>query len=510
MTQDAQSGWNWLIAATVFAVLAGATLILSDPNASHHDDDLTHFQIAQWSGSDFRYLLDSWGRPGFTAAYALPAQAGWVGAKFFSLVLATATVWLTALLARDLGMRQPWVAGLFVWAQPLFFRLSTSTLTELPAALYLAATLVLFFRGHHFWASLVFGLEFLTRHETAVFLPLWIAALWIYRRPGIGWLVAVAAALTPMAATNLLSVVFGLQMPASVFAQARTNLDYGFGTPLSYAGGSAVAFGAMTATLAVLGVFQIRQIQRLWLIAALAGSYLAVQTILRTFNLFATGGYPRFLVAICPLIAVLALAGWENFSRLPRAAWWTALGATVLMTGGLIWESCAGILDLGGIPMTHFWWLYGAILLQGTVVLAWLIGRTCGFGQPLFCAAIFTLVLQWGIQQWPVENPGTPFAAKRLVAWLKDRGLSERPILTMDPWVKHYLGIRTPYGENPGAALSQCAPGTILVWDANHGPSATHRLTEAKILQDGRFVEIERQKILREKRTFLYVVAEKR
>lgn len=160
--------------------------------------------------------------------------------------------------------------------------------------------------------------------------------------------------------------------------------------------------------------------------------------------------------------------------------------------------------------MARFWWLYGAILLQGAVVLAWLIGRKFGLGPPLFHAAILTLLLQWGIQQWPAENPGTPFAAKRLASWFKERGLSERPILTTDPWVKHYLGVRTPSGENLKTALSQCAPGTIMVWDANYGPSAAYRLTDAEILQDGRFVEIERQKILRGKRAFLYVVAEKR
>jgi len=472
--------WGLLAGVMVVAVAVGAGLILLRPEAVHHSDDLVHFQMAAWSFGDPAYLLDAWGRPGFTVLYAAAAQAGWVGAKLFSLGLAAATVWMTALIARELDIERPWLAGLLLWAQPLFFRLSIATLTEIPAAFYLAGALLLFFHGRFAWASLVFGLQFVTRHELIAFAPIWVAALWWRRSSVWSWLWAGALLPAALVAENVLSAAFGLDLPASVFGTARANLDYGTGTALAYAAAAAVVFGGVVALLAVVGAFRMRAIRGLWLIVALAACSLAVQTALRTGNLFATAGYPRFIVTICPLVALLAAAGFDRVKDVPswansqRAAWWSALAAGVAMAAGLWWESWAGSFDLGGLTMDRFWILYSAIWLGVAGALAWLVA-----GRWLAIAFV-ALIPQWIVQQWPAENPGAS-QARAVAAWLGDHGLAGRRVLTTDPWVKQHLGIMTPYGEDFRDAVAAAAPGSVVVLDAVYGPSASFRITPDEV-----------------------------
>ncbi len=490
--------WRWLVVGSALALVVGLALIFGNPDAVHHDDDLTHYQMAAWSFAEPGYLLDSWGRPGFTVPYALAAQAGWVGAKIFSLLLALATAWLTALIARELGLRDPWLAGLLLLAQPLFFRLAQTTLTETPAAFYLAAALFLFFRGHLGWASLVFGLQFITRHELIAFAPIWAGALWLRRSSFAGWIGACAMLPVAMLVVNGLSAVFGLNLPAEIFTTARANLDYGTGTPLAYAAGSAVAFGAFVMVLALFGVARVRETPWLALIILLAACSLGVQTVLRTLNLFATAGYPRFIVTIGPLIALLALAGFDWWRTHPRwavtfpAMWAAALAAVVLMAAGLFWESNMGSFDLGGLSMDRFWVLYWTIFVQAAVVCLWLViqrvassGREGGsLGSKIsFAMVMLAVTAQWAIQQWPAENQGSLSQAKEAVAWVGERLPNAPTVLSTDPWVRHYLGTVTPHGEDLRSEIRRAETGSVFVLDTVYGPGAAFRMSRENVLE---------------------------
>src|SRR5262245_4109232 len=64
-----------------------------DPDGVVHADDLTHFLIAKWAWHWPTYLLNDWGRPGFTALYFLPAKLGWPACRALSAILSAATAW---------------------------------------------------------------------------------------------------------------------------------------------------------------------------------------------------------------------------------------------------------------------------------------------------------------------------------------------------------------------------------------------------------------------------------
>ena len=168
----------------IAVVLAGAGLMTSiafgliSPEGIYHYDDLTHYLFAKWAWKWPAYLLHSWGRPGFTVLYFLPAELGWWACRVLSAVLTAISALLAFFVARRLGLRHAWAAVLLAYAQPLFFQLSQTTLTETALAFYLMLAVFLAQRGRWALSAAVLSIGLVTRHEAAVFVPLWAWFAW--------------------------------------------------------------------------------------------------------------------------------------------------------------------------------------------------------------------------------------------------------------------------------------------------------------------------------------------
>src|SRR5512142_3129134 len=91
----------WLVA---FAAL-GAVLVRLYPD-SYQQDGGFHYLFARHSLQNPRLLVDVWGRPLFTALYALPARFGYPVAKLATVAISLAAAWNTARLARAHGLER--------------------------------------------------------------------------------------------------------------------------------------------------------------------------------------------------------------------------------------------------------------------------------------------------------------------------------------------------------------------------------------------------------------------
>jgi hypothetical protein len=61
-----------------------------------------------------------------------------------------------------------------------------------------------------------------------------------------------------------------------------------------------------------------------------------VHSVLRTYGLFGSAGYPRYLVCVSPAMALITLAGWNALARrLPRPRLLGVLGASGLLLSAL-------------------------------------------------------------------------------------------------------------------------------------------------------------------------------
>lgn len=296
---------------------------LRHPNGIVHFDDLTHYLYARWAWTWPAYLLDDWGRPGFTAAYFLPARLGWDACRALSAVLSSAAAFFAYLVASNLGLRRAWAVIPLAYLQPLYFQLSQTTLTETPTAFYLVLAVWLAQRSHWTASAAVVSLTFVTRHEAVVLLPVWLAAARQAKVP-LRWLWPIAWA--PVV-VNLLAPFADMRPAVAQFLDPTRAGQYGRGGWLTFLSRSLEAWGPAVAILALIGLVEAghgsgeqekgggkagtnRGANRLVTLSIVV--YFAAQTVVRAMGLYDSGGYARFLVPLSPLIAVAALAGWNR------------------------------------------------------------------------------------------------------------------------------------------------------------------------------------------------------
>ena len=303
-----QSERSLALALATIGFALSAIFALHDPEGIVQFDDLTHYLYAHWAWTWPAYLLDDWGRPGFTALYFLPAALGWTACRILSASLSAATALAAYEIVRTLGLRRAWLVVPLVYVQPLFLQLSQTTLTETPMAFYLTLAVLLALHGRWTASAAILSPAFVTRHEAIIFLPLWLFLAWRDRAP----LWRLWPILWAPLAVNLLAPLAGVNAPIARLFEPTPSTQYGRGGWLTFFCRTLEAWGPGVAVLAITGFVATTRRQGGAIVAATIALYFAAQTIIRALGLYDSGGYARFLVPISPLIAVAALSGWNE------------------------------------------------------------------------------------------------------------------------------------------------------------------------------------------------------
>lgn len=453
----------------------------------YHDDDLTHLQFARWSWSHPAYLLNDWGRPGFTVLYAAPAALGWTAARLFSGLLTAAAAWIAFRVAEHQRWRLAWVTPALLWLQPEVMALSATTLTETALMFYLTAAVWLYLRGRQAAAAGVFSLALVTRHEAMALLPLWWFALLRGRRPLREW----ALLLWAPATHNVLGWIFLGRLPASMFVEPRPTDYYGHGPWLAMAARWLVASGGGILTLAAAGGWWAlrRRGGLLWM--GSAAVYFLAHTLIFRFGLFASGGYSRFLVPIAPMAATAAAASLSSvwvYCRGPRdasrrhvrvvllsigaaaAGWWFAADSIYpgWLWWGLRWPS-VGLAWVGA----------GALFRLGRRASAW----TAAGRRPPRVAALVGAAPAWLSPAWlvccalghawheyrPLRLQEDQLLIREATDHLRAAGLDRREIVTVNGWVTEFLGrVNAPAQPLLRERLARMRSGDLFVWDARY------------------------------------------
>ncbi|MFO0972926.1 MAG: hypothetical protein U1A27_05750 [Phycisphaerae bacterium] len=472
-----------LAAAIVLAGLAAAIGCGLASDGLHHFDDLTHFLMARWSSRFPRYLLNDWGRPGFTALYALPAQLGWPAARLFSAGLSAVAAWGAFRIAQRLGLARPWLAAMVCWVQPLFFELSLTTLTETALAFYLTAATWLALRGRWSLSAAVLSIGFVTRHEAIVFLPVWVVCAWQCRVPL--WRLWPAA--WAVACVNGLAHALGQPTAIGRWFAPHPTSQYGHSGWLTFLCRSMEAWGPAGAAAGLAGLAPLWRRAGGGLVAGSVLVYLAAQTAIRALGLFDSGGYPRFLVPVAPLLAVCATAAvGELLAR--ETARRRIAGAAVALAFALLWLAME--IQLGRpetpayLPQVHAakWAVRGSAMLFVMLGLAALAtapdGRATRRLTSCMVAALATLgAITAGYLIRPLRVGPGERVVDQAIAWLDDHGLHDRPFESAHVYAEFRRGAICDPRQPPLRDRLAAAPnGTILMWDRQFAASADHGL----------------------------------
>lgn len=468
----------------------------------HHDDDLAHFLMARWSRVFPEYLLHFWARPGFTVPYAAVANIGsadtaWHLCRLLSAVLTGASAVLTAQVAARWGVRPGWAVVVAYYALPMTALLACTTLTETTAAFYLAAALWLGSRGRVHLAAVVFSIALVTRYDLAVLVPAW----WLWgtvrattragnaffesRSSPAGARSIPAIVLTlwaPLAYVVLLWAFFGTG-PWKLLSHPTGSSEYLPGGLLAYVPQALLAIPPLIFALSCVGAGRLI-CRNVWLPAALAGLYLGAHVVLRAAGWYASAGYARFLVAISPVWAVLAIAGFARpvshglRLRQSRGIWWALAGIWMLGTVAVAVECRGGRLRLSTDVRNVVLCVGAAMSLVSLLACtAWPVMVRRAMAGVGAVAAVMTFLVQWSLIVRPLRVPPHGRLAHAACDWIAAAGLDDRPLLAATPWVAYRRGFVESPRIHKGPRLAASMPiGSLALWDAIYSPSDYHAL----------------------------------
>lgn len=429
----------WLL---LCAVAGAAMLFLFDDGCQM--DGGQHFLFSRWAWTHHDLFVGVWSRPLFTFVYAFPSLIGFRAARALTVVICLVTAQQTWRLAEDFKLSRAPLSIALLFLQPSFFLFCADTMTEPIFALVFVVALRLHHRGWIKTGIVVASLMILARPEGFFLGVLW--AIWVL----IERFVARPSEENPSTALRLKA---GLQSLPQVLLLAGGSFlwwlaallltgDWLFikhnwpnNWPLTgtvYGAHGLIAFPSRLPEVVGLLLLPVFVYGLVWLLKrrqlpTLTSSFLllfVLHTILRAYGLLGSAGYPRYLVAISPAIALITLTGWN------RLAGFFAHVARPVRVG------CAAVL-LATSAWINFVYADGAEWSRDAVAIN-------------------------AAHSWFQSQTGAP-EIQRFI-WSKPYACI---LFDRDPW------------ENPGFThnreqdqrlLAELPPGTLVLWDERVGP----------------------------------------
>lgn len=450
------------------------------------DDDISHYLLARDGWTDVGALLHSWARPGYNVPAAPVAYyLGMEGARALSAAMTALTAWLAFAIARRIareGAIWPALAPLAVWAQPLVLLLSYTTLTETPAALYLALGLWLHLTGRRVGACAAYSAMFVTRYETLALAPLLAAAVawdalrlsgWRVGRALSRWWVWASAPALLWAPAAYLLAAWSADLPAGASPWTLLSRDY----TQEYGRGVACHFLAVWPQAAGLGLLGLAACGAAWLgrRAALPSLLIAALVGLHSYlfwkGSFETGGYARFLVPLAAPLGVLAAGGAARAWRATPGRAPAAIGATfaaIALCWHWVW-----------VPLEY--WLVATVLLAGTVVglvlsAGLLAGRprartTLSRSCAVLAGALLAIQLAGQIHPLDLRDDRFHEVVARAVNDLSTGPYADRPAIAQHVLIEYLRDDVIGAGGNEHAMKLwlDAEPGTLMFWENKYG-----------------------------------------
>jgi len=487
----------------------GTILLGLASNGVHHDDDLTHYLMARWSRWFPGYLLHVWGRPGATIPMAAVAWIGdtdvaWRICRILSACVTAATAWMAAVLAVRKGIGPAWGVVLLFYVQPFALMLAATTLTENYLAFYLIAAVLLLDKGRPIAASIVFSLSLLSRHETLVLLPVWWAGvIWNseYRiancelktdsidgeRPRFSLFAirhstfaACAAALWAPVVHNVLHFAVFDKWPVAMFLAPKGSTEYVATSPLGYVPSALQAIPPAVFTFAMVGgLVMIRR--RIWLIPAIAGTFVAAHCAITALGVFASGGYPRFMAGIAPFVAILAARGIQQVhsrtgnTRWTRTFWLTLTGVLLVGWLGLEIERRAGRIPLPHPMMLEIRMVLGVLVVICTTQAAQWPNSIARMRKSAIALIAVVTLLQTAVWMRPLRLKTAQRQVRDVAVWIRGNHLADRPIFATSAWLPYFMGlVENPRVLKSRRLLAAMPVGTLVLWDSKYSESDYH------------------------------------
>jgi hypothetical protein len=316
----------WLIGC---AAAGSAMAFLSDDSCQQ--DGGQHYLFARWAWVHPELFVGVWSRPLFTSVYAFPALIGYRAARLLTVLICLAIAHQTWRLAEVFKINRAPFAIALVWLQPSFFLFCADNMTEPIFALVIVVALRLHHGGRIKLGMIVASLMVLARPEGFFLGVLW--GIWVLfgvppssRRAWLSKPFRLKAVLqTLLLATGAfvwwLAALIITGDPLFIKHNWPTNWPmtgtiYGAAGLCAYPIRLPEIVGLFLLPPFFYGMFHLLKHRRLHTLTSSFLLFFILHTILRAYGLLGSAGYPRYLVAISPAIALITLSGWNEMAKL--------------------------------------------------------------------------------------------------------------------------------------------------------------------------------------------------
>lgn len=306
----------YLIASLCFVLVA--VLLLLSTGTYDPGDGVQHYVIAKYAATYPKLLLDHWGKP-FYILLSMPfAQLGFLGSNFYNLICNTGTAILAFKCAKNLHIKQAWLAVPLVFFSPLLFMTNFSGLTEPTFALILTGALLLLINKQFVWSALLLSFLPFARTEGFFIIPIFIIYFIIQKQ----W----KAILFTGFATLAYSIIGYFVLNDFLWIMHQNPYKgafdiYGKGPLFHFVAANDRLFGLPLVVLFVAGIISLFKPpnqtahQKLIIRLVILGSfnvYFIMHSVFWWKGLFGSLGLHRVMAAIAPLFSLIALIGLQS------------------------------------------------------------------------------------------------------------------------------------------------------------------------------------------------------
>lgn len=318
---------NWKIGIIASLVICSTLLLiglnLSPTSTGDAGDSITHYLYSRYAFVHPEFFFHHWAKPVFVLLSSPFAQIGFKGIIVFNILCATLSALLTYLVAKELEIKRALLIFLLIFFSPLYFQLIFSGLTEYLFGLMLIFGVFLWIKKHS-WASLIL-ISFLplVRSEGLLILVVFAAFLILYKH----WRL-IPFLLFGQFIYSIIGGVFYNDFLWIVSDIPYINLGspYGKGQLMDFVFRLNYVIEKPIFALLGLGVLSIlfhpiQNIKVIYLILSLFGFYFLAHSLFWWLGIFNSMGLPRVLIAIVPLIAIIALLGINWLTSFMKNRW---------------------------------------------------------------------------------------------------------------------------------------------------------------------------------------------
>ena len=396
-------------------------------------DDISHYKFARYAFQMPALLLDHWAKPFFTLLSAPFAQFGFIGMRFFNIIIGLITSFLSFKVAQKLRLKNAVMVIFFVLLSTLYPALMLSGMTEVLFSFLLVLSIYLALHKKYLFSAIILSFLPFVRTEGILFFVLF-GIVFLYEKQYFQVLFLFTGLL-------IYSVIGGFyfddflwiihQMP---YGDA-TDI-YGTGNLFHFIEHSKNIFGIILSIFIFLGI------------------YLIIYFLFRKPKNESHDNTRLFLFILLPASAYY----WAH-----SFSWYLGIGSSL----GLI-RVMAGVIPLFGI----------IALLAYNFIVSFIPDKSVF--RSVFAIILVVLLAHssMNLNTYPVPLREKNKQVKKTSTWLINSAYSDRKVYYYDPYFFFFMDKnpfdntkiqeRVPDPKEPEKLIKK---GEIVIWDAHFAPN---------------------------------------